>query len=358
MALVDLLWPAVYGCWPAWRRLSSSAARHRRSAARTHGTGCVVLGSGPGGEYVAANFAAVQAAPHRLADARYRNIESIHVGERVVTDGGLANNSGGGVWDDPNHTDVDPATWRLVQLRVEATARDGSMDRMQVTELMPASLLDKEAAAIGQSIPVPLDLGDINEQGYRALVEAIEPCPAIDPPPGRVVLSTITHLNDYVFALTVADASGAEDRLGVTGFHKLYSQTRGWTSVGDLHVGERLRGELGNVRVVRLDRLPGAQRVYNLTVEHDHVYYVGGLRTLSHNADDCFKEVFTNPADAIGDPNGTAQKVGQAKTKNQKLIDRGYTETHYYRDSNGLKHTVFYNPTTKTFGGGHVSSGQ
>jgi hypothetical protein len=54
--------------------------------------------------------------------------------------------------------------------------------------------------------------------------------------------------------------------------------------VVDLTVGDSLRGQAGqSLTVVDITRDPGVQRVYNLTVESDHVYFVGDLTTLTHN---------------------------------------------------------------------------
>jgi RHS repeat-associated protein len=68
------------------------------------------------------------------------------------------------------------------------------------------------------------------------------------------------------------------------------------------------------------------------------------------------EETFTNPADAIGDVHGIADKVGEAATKNDYWNAHGYTQTHYYLNSNGEQLTVFYNPSTGIFAGGHFST--
>lgn len=215
-------------------------------------------------------------------------IQDVPVGSRVATDDGVANSADGKTSAaDPNQTEVDPKTWRLVSLTVDAKTADGGDDLMEVRELMPLSELRREHAKAGRSIPVPLDLGDIFEYGATARVESIAACPPIQAGPGRVVLTTITHLNDYVFHLTLQDASGNTETLGVTGFHKLFAEDRGWTSVASLHIGEQMRGDHGDLTVVSLTRDPGVQRVYNLTVEADHSYYVGDLQALSHNINDC-----------------------------------------------------------------------
>lgn len=231
----------------------------------------------------------VAGTPVLLGDGQTEEaIEQIHVGQRVATDGGVANGADGKTKaDDPNATEVDPKTWRLVNLEIDALTEDGRIDVMEVQELMPLTTLLAEHAAPGMHIPVPLDLGDINEVGQGAIVESIDPCPQIESGPGRVVLTTITHLNDYGFHLTLADATGNTETLGITGFHKMYTEDRAWTSAADLQIGELVRGDHGDLRVVGLTRDPGVHRVYNLTVEADHVYYVGDLAALSHNTKDC-----------------------------------------------------------------------
>jgi len=70
------------------------------------------------------------------------------------------------------------------------------------------------------------------------------------------------------------------------------------------------------------------------------------------------KEAFKSPAAAIGDLQETAKHVGSGKTNNPQWIEWGYTETHYFRDSNGVKWTVFRNPKTGEYSGAHMSSGQ
>ena len=116
-----------------------------------------------------------------------------------------------------------------------------------------------------------------------AKVVSITACPKIESGPGWVVLSTITHLNNYGFRLTLTNAAGTAETLGVTGFHKLYTEDRGWEPTAALHIGEMVRGNHGDLKVAKLVSDPGVHRVYNLTVEADHVYYVGNLQALAHN---------------------------------------------------------------------------
>ena len=97
--------------------------------------------------------------------------------------------------------------------------------------------------------------------------------------------------------------------------------------------------------------------VYNIFVDDLHCYCVGNCQVLVHNNSGP-SETFNNPADAIGDLNGEATLVATGKTKDGQWNAWGYTDTHYYRDSDGVKWTVFYNPSTGLFSGAHPSSGK
>ena len=143
-------------------------------------------------------------------------------------------------------------------------------------------LLDVRAGALA---PLPLDLVKMGlPADMAATVTAIEPCPALAPGDGRVVLTTVNHLNNDVWQLTAVDAAGRREDLRPTGFHKFYSETRGdWVSTKDIHDNEVIRGRAGPLTIVASRQLPGAQRVFNLTVEGEHVYYVSELELLAHN---------------------------------------------------------------------------
>jgi RHS repeat-associated protein len=204
-------------------------------------------------------------------------INDIQVGQRVATDGGAANSPQSKTAADPNATAVVPATWR--ELTIDA-------GDWEVQTLEAAPQIQAEDATVGGEI----DLGsivDLQEMGapvgLQGTVESITACPTIQSGPGRVVLTTVSHLNDDLYTLTLKDASGKTETLGVTGYHRFYDQASGWTEVQNLYSGETLRGANGSLTVVSAVRAPGLDRVYNMTVEADHVYYVGDLPALVHN---------------------------------------------------------------------------
>jgi hypothetical protein len=164
-----------------------------------------------------------------------------------------------------------------------------------VQSLQPISWLAANGVAVGGSIDMAavLDMEDLGAlDGMSGRVESIGAIPQIEGGDGRVVLTTVNHLNSYVFDLKVADGTGEVDSIGITGYHKVFSEERGWVNAAELQIGEDLRSSDGRkLEVVDLDRALGTYRVYNLTVESDHVFYVGDLTTLVHNNRTCFQQM-------------------------------------------------------------------
>lgn len=118
-----------------------------------------------------------------------------------------------------------------------------------------------------------------------ARVDEILPCPTIQPGRGRVVLSTVTHLNGYVLRVWLDSQS---EPLEPTDTHRLFSEDRGdWTPAGELEVGERLRTAHGSATITQIELKPGIHQVYNLEVETEHSYFVGFSSVLSHNINPC-----------------------------------------------------------------------
>ncbi len=251
------------------------------------GTLWLLLCLGIGGTLIGRGVVRSLAPPPGLAPAALENpvpshwkheaIAEVSVGQRVVTPETIP-----GV---AMETAVDPATWKLLKLMIDIPARDGApADQAEIQTLQSPAWIAENHAIIGGLVPTPLDLREMGMEQEAAEVVAIEPCPPIKTGPGRVVLTTVNHLNQFLFDLTVSDASGHRETIGVTGWHKIYSESRdGWVSASLLTNGELLRGHDGLVTVVSLTRRSGTFRVYNMTVEREHVYYVSSLDALSHN---------------------------------------------------------------------------
>jgi len=152
-------------------------------------------------------------------------------------------------------------------------------------------------ARVGGLVPLPVDLLDMGlPSDVYGTVTSNEPCPTITAGPGRLVLTTVSHLNRDVRELALQGASGSEV-VRPTGLHKFYREHSGeWVSAQDLLPGEILRGKFGPVTVTGNLALPGVHRVYNLTVEGEHTYEVSNLGVVVHN-NGC---AVVQPAPAIG----------------------------------------------------------
>lgn len=207
----------------------------------------------------------------------YKAIEQLQVGDRVVSDNPDT--------DTPEQTAVDPSSWRLVKLYAEEKWPDGTLDTIHVQTLQPPAWLERFDVKVGAQVPPPLDLVEMAlPANLLTTVKSIGPCPTLQPGPGRLVLTTVNHLNNDVWELTAVNAAGRREQLRPTGFHKFYSETRGdWVSTKEIHDNEVIRGRAGPLTIVASQPLRGTSRVYNLTVEGEHVYYVSELGLLAHN---------------------------------------------------------------------------
>jgi hypothetical protein len=194
---------------------------------------------------------------------KHTRIADIKVGERVVTS----------TDDTPQPTQVDSATWKKVTLYAEEKWYDGTIDSINVVTLVPPEWIALHDAKVGNMVPIPLDLVEMGlEENLLAKVQAIEQCPEIRAGPGRVVLTTVNHLSRGVCNLTYTNQDGKIETIRPTSSHRFYSLDRNeWIHIGDARPSEKLKG------------LGKTERVYNMTVEAEHVYHVGKLNLLAHN---------------------------------------------------------------------------
>jgi hypothetical protein len=262
-------------------------------------------------------------------------IETIRPGDKVLTAQGKRSEKG--------ETEVDPRTWKLVKLRAWARWADGTLDDINIETLQPPEWLAAENVREGGYIPLPLDLLEMGlSEDLRGLALAIKPCPAIKPGPGRLVLTTVNHLNAYVRELTVEDCQGHREKIRPTGFHKFYRASDGqWLSAEDLEAGDQLQGQNGGLRVVANTRVSGVHRVYNMTVEGEHVYRVSSLGVLTHNLHCDGSVPKWGNAPATGGVKGHAHKhggVGRIPSKPPKYYKhalenmRNGTRYRFYHD--------------------------
>ncbi|MGI0015288.1 MAG: Hint domain-containing protein, partial [Nitrososphaera sp.] len=89
-----------------------------------------------------------------------------------------------------------------------------------------------------------------------------------------------SHTDPFI-VLLILDGETIETTLD----HPFYTAERNWVGAGDLAVGEHVRRADGEYGVVRAVEIVGrTQRMYNLTVDEAHTFFVGAQRWLVHNA--------------------------------------------------------------------------
>ncbi|MET9113215.1 polymorphic toxin-type HINT domain-containing protein [Streptomyces longwoodensis] len=114
---------------------------------------------------------------------------------------------------------------------------------------------------------------------------------ATDPRTGRHAVRTVTaelvHQDDDLLDLTVRDADGRTSTIRTTAGHLFWDDTaHAWTPAVQLAPGHVLRTAAeGHVVLTGLSPRAGVARMYNLTVEQLHTYYVlaGDTPVLVHN---------------------------------------------------------------------------
>ena len=180
---------------------------------------------------------------------------------------------------------IASADYRLVLLHAKEVWDDGTYNEINVQTLQPWQWLHEHEVHVGGDAPLPLETVEMNlPLGMTGKVLDILPCPEIERGRGRVVLTTVNRLARGVIELTLRDANGHEETLCPTDEHLFYSVSRGdWLSAGELQVGERLSGTNGPITIAAITPLEGTHRVYNMTVQGEHLYRVAQCGVLVHN---------------------------------------------------------------------------
>ncbi len=194
-------------------------------------------------------------------------IESLRVGDRVLTSGSSQQDSS---------TDVNPSTWHTIKVHMPNPVR--ANDQIEIELLRSPEWMKQEHCE--QGAQVWIEMPEMGVSGF-AHVDEIRPSTVIHGGSGRVVTATITHLHGFVLRLKF---EGTQETLSPTNNHKIYSETQhDWIQAGRLNPGELLRTQTGALQLASIERLPGVHRVYNIEVEAEHRYFVGYERVLCHN---------------------------------------------------------------------------
>lgn len=171
--------------------------------------------------------------------------------------------------------EFDPFEWRVVRLQYDNP--DGG--RVFIERGMMVEEIEFEDFAVGDVIPVSLP-----ENGIEGdfVVTDILPCPTPAEGDGQLVTTKFIHENAEVYDLKV---EGSPETIGTTAGHRFWSEDRqDFVAISEFHVGEQL--ELADGTLTRLESLrprSHLETVYNIEIDGEHVYHVGGDGILVHN---------------------------------------------------------------------------
>ena len=197
-------------------------------------------------------------------------IEQIRAGERVA----FAHNPAEPFDDSLGH-EVDPATWRQIELRLDGR----SEQRADVVLLRPKWWIDARLKQNGRRLT--LSVPEVGLSGDMEVV-AVKPCPRIPPGRGGVVIGTFAHRAAETIELNLEDL---DQPIRCTPNHATWSHDRHkFVEAQELQLGECVQGSRSLHRVTRIVHINEPIEVYNLEIHGQHVYQVSSLRVLVHNA--------------------------------------------------------------------------
>jgi hypothetical protein len=212
---------------------------------------------------------------------------------------------------------ITRADYRLLILQAKEVWDDSTYNEINVETLQPWQWIQEHEVRVGGQAPLPLDTLEMGlPEGMTAKVLDILPCPKIQSGRGRVVLTTVNRLAQGVIELTLRASNGQEETLRPTGEHLFYSVSHGeWLPADQLQPGEHLDGVNGTVTVTAITTLPGTHRVYNMTVQGEHLYRVAHCGVLVHN---------NYAAKGVGRSGKQARLRELAMDSNVSKADRGW----------------------------------
>ncbi|MCU0713108.1 MAG: HINT domain-containing protein [Pirellula sp.] len=185
-------------------------------------------------------------------------IEQVSIGSRVPTKNPRR-------WEyDFSLTEPHESTWK----RFSLTAQDDEGAIVEAEFIRPDWWIEEHGIA-----------------GY-ATIETVEDCGPIARGDGSVVTGRFkTSRVNVIVRLTVAGPDGSIEVLEGTTVHPFWSVDRNdWIQLSELQEGERLQASDGIATVVSIALVSTNVSVYNIEVHGEHVYQVGELGLLVHNA--------------------------------------------------------------------------
>ena len=179
-------------------------------------------------------------------------------------------------WEyDDSLPEPDESTWQHVILTVDRS--DGAT--VDVELLRPTRWVEQNQLAGGRRLPIQIPEIDVDGM---ATIHEVQACPRLAVGEGSFITGRfITRRVEKTIEMRLEDGS----TIVGTAIHPVWSLDRNdWVPLGDLTEGKLLHSECGPiaVRSLRVHNQPTC--VYNLEVHGEHVYQVGDLGLLVHNA--------------------------------------------------------------------------
>jgi hypothetical protein len=207
-----------------------------------------------------------------LKPAKQIPIEQVPLGARVPT-------------KNPNRYEVDPqpepnqATWAKLSITVERS--DGGIVDAEL--IRPRAWIRSVGIQAGKLLPINIE--ELQVKG-SATVTSIDDCPEIANGEGSVVTARfITREVHVVASVDIQGPDGSIETITGTPIHPIWSVARQeWIPLGELFEGETLQAANGIATVLSLALVNRSLPVYNVEVHGEHVYEVGYLGILVHNA--------------------------------------------------------------------------
>ena len=203
-------------------------------------------------------------------------IEQVPLGARVPTRNPKP-------WEyDDSLPQPDQETWVKISIMVNRT--DGGIVDAEL--LRPGSWAKSHGLEVGTLMP--LNIAELQVSGV-ATINAIERCPTISKGEGSVITARFLTRNvDVIARAEILGADGSIEVLEGTTIHPIWSLDRNdWVPLGELKRNEQLAGEFVEATVLNLTILSRPAAVYNVEVHGEHVYQVGEVALLVHNAAGC-----------------------------------------------------------------------
>jgi hypothetical protein len=214
-------------------------------------------------------------------------------------------------WEyDGSLPEPDEANWAKLSITVQRS--DGGVVDAEL--LRPRAWIELHGIVAGQLLPLHLPELEVSGQ---ALVTAVEACPPIAGGEGSVVTARfVTREVHVVASVDVLGLDGSIETITGTTIHPVWSVDReDWVPLGELVQGETLQGEGGVAVVLSVTLSRVAQPVYNLEVHGEHVYQVGELGLVVHNAGaDSYDVRRIAPKGLVGAPKTFTQRISDAES--------------------------------------------